>query len=518
MPTEKISETYRGYVGSTRDALLVTQAVLNRQLSLIPRRPLEKERPEFIKSGNVFVFIEEYSGIKRWTDGIAWSPLRILGRFLVYRELDKHSLNEKDDKKKKKRKVSIDVSDRKINSPYHISGTWNSDATEPRPFVSRDLGLIKKTMSIATNSNDLNLENKNQKLTIHLICYYNVDDVLNGFLTRPSEDDLKDLTISEGLWNAVKDTQLVGKIPIEDEAYYFLDANYQLQNMSTLEDIDHAKSIHSERHDQSPLLHYGVPQQQKFIPQGSVGPQGMGGPQGLHMLPIPIQSPSFMYNTHKDENIPYQPYRVQRKESSEGSHGSGPPIVGSSTSDINFGGPYGAIHGGSGTNNVAQPGPYYNSYMIPPQVKSYLYESGSSLQGTNHPMFLYPQPLENYYQGPPQQQFLAPQTLLLHSAYNYVIPSTESASLPTMNSISSNNNHLKNNLTNRSRTQSSGNGHLLATYPAFPVHGHVIHGGGQLHNSPQTAQPSIGSQTLPTLPGEEQITSTFSSSNYASSN
>ena len=511
MSTEKISETYRGYVGSTKDALLVTQAVLNQQLSLIPRRPLEKERPEFIKSGNVFVFIEEYSGIKRWTDGIAWSPLRILGRFLVYRELDKHSLNEKDDKKKKKRKVSIDVSDPKTNSPYNISGTWSSNATEPKPYMSRDLGLIKKTMSIATNSNDLNLETKIHDLSIHLICYYNVDDVLNGFLTRPSEDDLKDLTISEGLWNAVKDTQLVGKIPIEDEAYYFLDTNYQLQNMSALEDIDHAKSSHSERQDQSPQLHYNVPQQQKFIPQGS------SGPQGLHMLPIPIQTPSFMYNNHKDENIPYQPYRVPRKESSEGNHGSGPPIVGSAISDVNFGGPYGAIHGGSTTNNSGQPGSYYNSYMIPPQVKSYLYDSGSSLQGLNHPLYLYPQPLESYYQGP-QQQFLAPQTLLLHPSYNYVVPSTESGSLPTMNSISSNYNQSQKNLTNKSRTQGAGNGHLLGNYPTFPVPGHLTHGGGQLHNSPQTAQPSIGPQAVPNLPGEEQITSSFNPSNYASSN
>ncbi len=42
-----------------------------------------------IASGAVFVFDEDESGIKRWTDGFFWSPSRILGNFLLYRETDK---------------------------------------------------------------------------------------------------------------------------------------------------------------------------------------------------------------------------------------------------------------------------------------------------------------------------------------------------------------------------------------------------------------------------------------------
>lgn len=34
-------------------------------------------------SGAVFVFGEEESGMKRWTDGRLWSPSRISGNFLV---------------------------------------------------------------------------------------------------------------------------------------------------------------------------------------------------------------------------------------------------------------------------------------------------------------------------------------------------------------------------------------------------------------------------------------------------
>lgn len=36
-----------------------------------------------VKSGAVFIFATEESGIKRWTEGLAWSPSRIDGNFLV---------------------------------------------------------------------------------------------------------------------------------------------------------------------------------------------------------------------------------------------------------------------------------------------------------------------------------------------------------------------------------------------------------------------------------------------------
>lgn len=65
-----------------------------------------------VQSGAVFVFDEHESGIKRWTDGLVWSPSRILNNFLVsqlslsiqnsslnviqvYRETDKRSANAK---------------------------------------------------------------------------------------------------------------------------------------------------------------------------------------------------------------------------------------------------------------------------------------------------------------------------------------------------------------------------------------------------------------------------------------
>lgn len=47
------------------------------------KRRLRDDERKLIRSGQVFVFDERESGIKRWTDGLLWSPSRILMNFLV---------------------------------------------------------------------------------------------------------------------------------------------------------------------------------------------------------------------------------------------------------------------------------------------------------------------------------------------------------------------------------------------------------------------------------------------------
>lgn len=270
MSTVQLQPSYSGYVGSTKDALLIIQAILNKQLNLIPRRPHERERNGLIKSGNVFIFIEEHSGIKRWTDGISWSPSRILGRFLVYRELNKDGSDDK--KKNKKRKISTE------------------DIMDASTSGFKDQGLIKKTLSITTNLKELNLSSTNEKQTIHLISYYNANDVLNGKLARPSESDLRGLTINNYLWNAIKESNLGGKIPIEDEAYYFLDNNYQLQNMSALQQA--SQQVQPQHmFPYSGQQHSGNGYPPMFLPQK------FGQPTGHHMLPMPSS-----YDYHKTDD------------------------------------------------------------------------------------------------------------------------------------------------------------------------------------------------------------------------
>lgn len=67
---------------STHDALLIFECVRRGIMPKVSRRLREDER-RYIRSGSVFVFDERESGIKRWTDGLLWSPSRILWNFLV---------------------------------------------------------------------------------------------------------------------------------------------------------------------------------------------------------------------------------------------------------------------------------------------------------------------------------------------------------------------------------------------------------------------------------------------------
>lgn len=72
-----------GLVETTTDALRLIMAARQGIIPRITRRLNESERRSMIKSGAVFVFSVEESGIRRWTEGLAWSPSRIVGNFLV---------------------------------------------------------------------------------------------------------------------------------------------------------------------------------------------------------------------------------------------------------------------------------------------------------------------------------------------------------------------------------------------------------------------------------------------------
>lgn len=59
--------TWQGLVETTRDALYIFEACLNGTLPFCSGRPHDHS---VIVSGNVFVYEEASSGIRRWTDGI----------------------------------------------------------------------------------------------------------------------------------------------------------------------------------------------------------------------------------------------------------------------------------------------------------------------------------------------------------------------------------------------------------------------------------------------------------------
>jgi hypothetical protein len=188
-------------VATTVDALILFEACLSGNLHHVPRRPHDRERSDLIRSGRVFIYEENASGIKRWTDGVPWSPSRILGNFLVYRELIKpFPPGEKKRATKRGKRAtksgepyprqSIDSGTGSPFSPVTpvtpggFRGSDSYDRETERSLIGslvdsygfKNDGLVKKTMSVNVNG-----------VHHHLVSYYRVEDVLSGTLTTPSQ-------------------------------------------------------------------------------------------------------------------------------------------------------------------------------------------------------------------------------------------------------------------------------------------------------------------------------------------
>ncbi|KAF9075458.1 Gti1/Pac2 family-domain-containing protein [Rhodocollybia butyracea] len=184
---------WTSWIETTQDALLILEAARRGLIPRVRRRLVDSER-KLITSGSVFVFDEDESGIKRWTDGFFWSPSRILGNFLLYRETGKRGPGPKgtgpDD--------SADAN--ASQSPE------NHSLSRPKTESTKQLGVDKlHERSLVTNSDKFKsggLMKKTFSLSIggvaqHLISYYRIEDVENGRLRSPSSlPELASLDIS----------------------------------------------------------------------------------------------------------------------------------------------------------------------------------------------------------------------------------------------------------------------------------------------------------------------------------
>ncbi|CAO0795384.1 unnamed protein product [Mucor circinelloides] len=208
------TKTFHGFIENTTDSLLIIEACRKGLLPTINRRLIERERSS-IKSGTIIVFDETESGnhpwsilkktttaknlehlqigIKRWTDGFLWSPSRILGSFLVYRELENRETRkiENDYSYSATTRIISDITDKTNISliQQRERALVGSLTTSNTTYNFKKEGLIKKTIRIMVNGNFL-----------HIVNYYNKHDALNNLLPTPSASpELACLQISADL-------------------------------------------------------------------------------------------------------------------------------------------------------------------------------------------------------------------------------------------------------------------------------------------------------------------------------
>ena len=233
--------TFHGFVHNSMDGLILFEACLSGKLHHVPRRPHDRERSSLIKSGSIFIYEENASGIKRWTDGVAWSPSRILGNFLIYRELEKPFPPGEKKRAMKRKRTSMP------GEPYPRRDSDETEGAEqitpitpPTPNVGGDVklelpssdqdkdlersligslvdsygfrpdGLVKKTMSISVNG-----------ISHHMVSYYKVEDVKNNVLPRPLSDPrLQSISVRPELY-----LKQNFRAPVEETEHYAIDGH-----------------------------------------------------------------------------------------------------------------------------------------------------------------------------------------------------------------------------------------------------------------------------------------------------
>ena len=178
-----VSPSFHGIVLNSRDALLLFTDAIHGRIPMISRRPHDKERTSSITSGNIFIYCEHSSSIKRWTDGVTWSPSRIMGNFLIYRELIKGFPPGEKKRAAKKKQHPEDGSESPTleQAEDDMLPPLNITKDDERMLIgslidSYDFkreGLVKKTISV-----------KFQDQVYHLVSYYTLRHALASLLNK----------------------------------------------------------------------------------------------------------------------------------------------------------------------------------------------------------------------------------------------------------------------------------------------------------------------------------------------
>ncbi|KAH7344672.1 Gti1/Pac2 family-domain-containing protein [Rhizoctonia solani] len=183
---------------STKDALLIIEAAERGLFPRLVRRLAEQERAQSIYSGAILVYDEFESHIRRFTDTLVWSPSRIIGNYLVYREMRKHeprpssragaALPTQPASARSLVRPRTDSSleqsetERKKKEQLYVGSLTHHERFKPN-------GLVKRTFSLMTESKH-----------IHVIGYYSYEDAMaERFLTPSEYPEFANLSISQDL-------------------------------------------------------------------------------------------------------------------------------------------------------------------------------------------------------------------------------------------------------------------------------------------------------------------------------
>ncbi|KAJ3369704.1 hypothetical protein GGF31_005009 [Allomyces arbusculus] len=182
-------ESYIGHLETVHDVLLVVEACRRNLLPRVTRRLSERQRAA-IRAGAVYVWRDHEAGIKRWTDGRTWSPSRVYGSFLVYREC---------------------VPRAQLAQLVAAGQTEQVKKGHRGEYCYLPQGLVKKTISVGLASG----------LVFHVVAYTNdeaTDDQSGNALVSPTADPFFATHriadgIPQGLYPPIESHNTLGRWP-----------------------------------------------------------------------------------------------------------------------------------------------------------------------------------------------------------------------------------------------------------------------------------------------------------------
>lgn len=411
---------WSGWIETTGDALLILEAARRGLIPRVTRRLVDSER-KMITSGSVFVFDEDESGIKRWTDGFFWSPSRILGNFLLYRETDKRGAGHRGARSDSADDHQYNDGTRpdghSLSRPKGESSSSGLDRHRERVLVGsltnsykfKSDGLMKKTFSLTIGG-----------VAQHLISYYKIEDVEQGRLRSPSSlPELASLDISP---------EYLDKTHFRNPPKVEIGVDGVPRYRGEADDIDPSPSLLAAPLSTGlPLLTDGRvsdgSKRGRYNPYGSGSSKrrkgGKGGagsqsnsPTDNQAVTLPLPSPSTPTSSHSHV------------------HSQGPPPPSAASA------PYNEQQHPSGAGSAGPSPPHHHPSYAPYPVPGYY---GAGIPGVPHPQqipppgvssapapYAYPAPSPAYGTVPPpdsQHQGLVSQPQTYYSYYPHPLPS-----------------------------------------------------------------------------------------------
>ncbi|KAG9038613.1 hypothetical protein FS837_001208 [Tulasnella sp. UAMH 9824] len=182
----------RIHIRSAEEAHMLFESVRLGILRPVIRRLNDAERAAFIRSGSVFVWeeSEEAIGLRRWTDGLMWSPSRMREPFLFY------------ESKRRSRSSTVSSNNGERRSTDTLASTSSTGDAPPSPRSSMDQGipgLVKQTYSAIVMGDGI-------RRKWHMTAYFTNADFTH-LPTIQDDPRLRGIKVPKGMYRSGKSRQ-----------------------------------------------------------------------------------------------------------------------------------------------------------------------------------------------------------------------------------------------------------------------------------------------------------------------